>query len=69
MKPRRTIRIGDLVQKTGGYGAECSWIGIVIDIKPACSDWGNKVMMLTVLTDDGFDEWIQSFCEVINENR
>ena len=63
------MKVGDLVQKTGGFGSECGWVGIVIDINPACFDaWGDKVMTLTVMTESGVDEWIQVFCEVISEH-
>ena len=61
------MKIGDLVQKTGGFGAECGWVGLVVDIKPAHSDFGFKIMALTVVTEEGIDEWLQEFCEVISE--
>ena len=72
------MRVGDVVKKTRGWGANCDegpFIGLVVDIniRRPRSQFDNpkyKMVKYAVVATDGFvEEWIADFCEVLYESR
>jgi len=63
------MKIGDMVKKSDGYGAECipQWIGLVVDITVVnIPTSGSSRLYLDVLLPSGeIESWLASMCEVI----
>ena len=65
------MKIGDLVMKVGGYGAKAGWTGIVLGYQKFTTDGPKKQegTKLVVMTNDGIENWVDRFCEVVSESR
>ena len=59
MKKKRQPRVGDIVKKIGGYLPDID-IGIVVAVDHRPEN------VVEVLTMDGYENWVISFCKIIN---
>ena len=66
------MKVGDLVMKVGGYGGSSGWTGIVIGHRKYTTGFHKNKKELTklvVMTNDGIENWVSDFCEVISDGR
>lgn len=60
---KKYINIGDLVQKTGGYGSECNWVGLFLGYY---EDLKSGSLGMTVLHEGEVDHWLAHCVEKVH---
>ena len=66
------MKVGDLVQYQYTHHGDpavhgIGMVGTVIDFPPAVH--AKQIKKVKVLTENGIEDWIMQFCEVISESR
>ena len=57
------MKIGNLVQKIKGYGAEEGWTGIILGFDRS----SNSNLRAMVITADGIEHWMVAMIKVIGQ--